>query len=167
MRRAVGLLVIVALLGACDQNLDHVEAQPTPTVTSNPASVACEPGEPLKLKGFTTTIPSRCPTSKPREVGYSEEVSLGSFWGEPPCNELPDFAGSWWKSAPPYPKHMKKAGHESITGTMTLVTEDEARFEAPQLKMVMRSRTMRIPPKGRFEVDFERIKGPAHVGGCD
>jgi hypothetical protein len=121
----------------------------------------------LKVKGSLEPIPSRCPTSKPREVGYSEKMDLGSFWADPPCNELPDFAGSWWRSVPPYPEDMRKAGHELFTGTMTLLTEDEARFIAPQVKMLMRHRTMLIPPKGRFVVGFERLEGPAHVGGCD
>jgi hypothetical protein len=62
---------------------------------------------------------------------------------------------------------MKQAGHEIFSGTMRLVAADEAQFQAPQLKMVMRHHTMRIPPKGRFVVDFKRVEGPVHLGGCD
>jgi hypothetical protein len=68
---------------------------------------------------------------------------------------------------PPYPIHLKQAGHELISGTMTLITDKQARFEGPQVNMVMRHHTMRIPPKGRFVVDFKRVEGQAHVGGCD
>ena len=151
--------------GAQIAEMNGTPSPPSPTV-------ACEPGTPLKLKprasqAGVTIVPSRCPISKPRDVGHSEKIYLGSVLAAQPCKELPDFAGSWWRPQPPYPKHLRKLGHEAVRGTMTLVAEGGAEFVAPAVQMEMKDHTMRIPPKGRLGILFTRIKGPAHVGGCD
>ena len=53
---------------------------------------------------------------------------------------------------------------------MTLVSQDEANFTAKAIHMYMGKRaegTMRFPAKGDLRLTFERIEGPAAVGGCD
>lgn len=163
----VGLAALSIALPACQADPLQQEVLPHPSSSAKVVE-RCTPGKPLKVEGAVEPIPSRCPRSTPREVGYSEKIDLGSVLADQPCKELPDFAGNWWRPVPPYPIHLKQAGHETIGGTMTLVDEDTAEFDAPRFKMVMRHRTMLIPPKGRFELRFTRIEGPFNfAGGCD
>lgn len=137
-------------------------ASPTPCVEGTPVTV--------KVRDHEIEIPKVCPSSEPRAVGFTERVQLGSVLAALPCKELPDFAGSFWRVAPPYPKHLAMLGHDFIPGRMTLVSPDEARFTAKAIRMHMGDRsegTMRLPAKGRLNLTFEPIEGPVAVGACD
>jgi hypothetical protein len=161
------LVTVVAVLTGCDagQTPTTVNADPTlPRASSSP----CVKGKPVKVRG--TVIPKRCPDSQPREIGFSQQLDLGSVLADLPCRELPDFAGSFWRASRPYPKRLAMVGHDNIPGKMTLVTEDEALFTAKAIRMHMGPRSdppMRFPAKGNLALTFERVHGSAAVGGCD
>lgn len=172
-RWAVGFVALAIVLGACttDPAANIVDATPR-NASPTPSDVAaCEPGRPVKIYISdivgTTKIKSRCPASEPVGIGESQRIVLGSVTAKLPCKELPDFAGSWWRVVKPYPKHLAHLGHDYLPGKMTLESRDRAAFRAKAIELHMGKRTVRFPAKGNLELNFKRIEGPAHVGGCD